>query len=248
MGGKEKQLAYTAASAGAAPYNSSKEQLNGGRAYERAVIYARVSTEKDEQEVSLERQKEELSELASANSMEVAAVISEKASGFSLERDGMLNVLDMARNDEFECLLIQDETRLGRGKVKMAILHQLLKLGKKIYTYSGFGEYRLSEADEMVFEIVSAVEEYQRKLHNMKIRRGMKRAVENGYQPERNLENIRKGGREKKEAPISEIVRLREKKLTFKDIALTLNGLGYPISKATVNRRYMEYLETEAKK
>lgn len=37
----------------------------------------------------------------------------------------------------------------------------------------------------MVLEIVSIVEEYQRKIHNMKIRRGMKRAVKNGFKPQK---------------------------------------------------------------
>ncbi|MFC7372270.1 recombinase family protein [Fictibacillus iocasae] len=244
MGRKEKQSTYSEARSWAEADHSGKEQLGDKR---NAVLYARVSTDKEEQESSLERQIEELRELAMQHNLNVTAVISETASGFSLDRDGMLEVLDMAREGEFDCLLIQDETRIGRGKVKMAILHHLIKFNKKIYTYAGSGEYNLSEADEMVFEIVSAVEEYQRKLHNMKIRRGMKKAVQNGYRPEKNLHNLRQGGREKKEAPILEIVRLREKKLTFKDIALTLNGLGYDISKATVNRRYIEYMETEAK-
>ena len=44
----------------------------------------------------------------------------------------------------------------------------------------------------MVLKIVAMVEEYQRKLHNIKIKRGMKRAVENGYKPEKNLKTWRK--------------------------------------------------------
>jgi len=31
--------------------------------------------------------------------------------------------------------------------------------------------------------------------------------------------------------------------LTFSDIAITLRGMGHDISKATVNRRYLEYRE-----
>ena len=56
----------------------------------------------------------------------------------------------------------------------------------------------LSETDSMVLQIVSMVEEYQRKLHNIKIKRGMKRAIENGYKPEKNLNNHgMNSGREK---------------------------------------------------
>ena len=50
----------------------------------------------------------------------------------------------------------------------------------------------------MVLEIVGIVEEYQRKIHNLKIKRGMKKAVENGYRPEKNLKNQHEGtGRER---------------------------------------------------
>jgi DNA invertase Pin-like site-specific DNA recombinase len=209
----------------------------------KAIIYCRVSTEKEEQTTSLERQKAELLKLADQFRIEVSYCITEKASGFSLDRDELLKVLDMARDGEFQYLLVQDDTRLGRGKAKMAILHQLIKYNIKLYTLSHNGEYTLTEADEMVLDIVSTVEEYQRKLHNMKIRRGMRKAVEEGYKPQKNLKNKTNGGREKKTVPITEIVRLKNMKLTFHDIAATLRGLGYNISKATVHRRYREYME-----
>jgi DNA invertase Pin-like site-specific DNA recombinase len=98
----------------------------------------------------------------------------------------------------------------------------------------------------MVLKIVGMVEEYQRKLHNIKIKRGMLRAVKKGYKPERNLKNLGEhSGREKIEVPIEEIVRLRKNKLTFAEIAATLRGFGYNISKATVHRRYQEFMESE---
>ncbi len=70
----------------------------------------------------------------------------------------------------------------------------------------------------------------------------MKRAVEKGYKPEHNLKN--RGnleGRDRKKIPIEEVVRLRQNKLTFSDIAATLRGFGYNVSKATVHRRYQEF-------
>ena len=74
-------------------------------------------------------------------------------------------------------MLIQDETRLGRGNAKIALLHCILKENIKLYSISHNGELQLSESDSMVLKIVGMVEEYQRKLHNIKIKRGMKRAV-----------------------------------------------------------------------
>ncbi|MEC3633007.1 recombinase family protein [Bacillus velezensis] len=208
----------------------------------KALIYARVSTNKEQQQTSLKRQEEELSEIAAANGMEVVKVISEKASGYEMDRDGVFEMLDEIKKSHIDAILVQDETRLGRGNAKIALLHCIYRENVKIYTTAHKGELELSEADSMVLEIVSIVEEYQRKIHNMKIRRGMKRAVKNGYKPERNLKSRHENsGKEKKEVPVSEIIRLRANKLTFAEIAATLRGFGYDVSKATVHRRFQEY-------
>ncbi|UTY67991.1 YneB family resolvase-like protein [Bacillus velezensis] len=209
----------------------------------KALIYARVSTNKEQQQTSLKRQEEELGEIAAANGMEVVKVISEKASGYEMDRDGVFEMLDEIKKSHIDAILVQDETRLGRGNAKIALLHCIYRENVKIYTTAHKGELELSEADSMVLEIVSIVEEYQRKIHNMKIRRGMKRAVKNGYKPERNLKNRHENsGKEKKEVPVSEIIRLRANKLTFAEIAATLRGFGYDVSKATVHRRFQEYI------
>jgi DNA invertase Pin-like site-specific DNA recombinase len=124
-------------------------------------------------------------------------------------------------------------------------LHCIIKEDVKLYSISHNGELQLSESDSMVLKIVGMVEEYQRKLHNIKIKRGMKRAVAHGYKPEKNLKNLESNsGREKIEVPVEEIVRLRQNKLTFSEIAATLRGFGYNISKATVHRRYQEFQES----
>ncbi|MGG4419510.1 recombinase family protein [Bacillus subtilis] len=212
----------------------------------KALIYARVSTNKEQQETSLKRQEEELTAIAAENGMEVVKVISEKASGYEMDRDGVFELLDVIKNAGIDVILVQDETRLGRGNAKIALLHCIYREGVKVYTTAYRGELELSEADSMVLEIVSIVEEYQRKIHNMKIRRGMKRAVKNGFKPQKNLKNQHgNSGKEKIEVPISEIVRLRANKLTFAEIAATLRGFGYDVSKATVHRRFQEYIENE---
>lgn len=209
----------------------------------KAIIYARVSTSKEQQETSLKRQQEELAALAAENSLEVVRTISEKASGYDLDRHGVFELLDSIKEFKADAVLIQDETRLGRGNAKIALLHCIYKEGTRIFSVSHHGELELSEADSMVLEIVSIVEEYQRKLHNLKIKRGMKKAVKNGYRPQDHLvPNYDSPGKERKEVPVEEIIRLRERKLTFREIAATLRGVGYDVSKATVHRRFQEYI------
>lgn len=209
-----------------------------------AIIYCRVSTNKETQETSLRRQEDELVQLANRYQFHIDSIIKEQASGYDFDRDGILQLLERIKDKQVQAVLIQDETRLGRGNAKIAILHCILKEGIKLYSISHNGELQLSESDSMVLKIVSMVEEYQRKLHNVKIKRGMKRAVEQGYKPEKNLKNLGEhSGRDKIEVPVQEIVRLRKNGLTFSEIAATLRGFGYNISKATVHRRYQEFIE-----
>lgn len=214
--------------------------------YVKAIIYCRVSTEKQAQETSLQRQQEELLQLATEYNFEIVKVIQEKASGYDIDREGINELIHLISEEKVEVLLVQDETRMGRGHAKIALLHWLLQQNVQIYTISHQGKLQLSESDSMVLEIISIVEEYQRKIHNMKIKRGMKRAVERGYRPEKNLKNLHvNSGRDKIEVPIEEIVRLRQNKLTFADIAATLRGFGYDVSKATVHRRYQDYVNSQ---
>ncbi|GGC88962.1 resolvase [Thalassobacillus devorans] len=210
------------------------------------IIYCRVSTEKEAQVTSLARQESELLAMAEQKDMEVVDVIKEQASGYEIEREGVFQMLDRFSGGQAEGLLIQDETRLGRGNTKIALFHQLQKMDVQVLSLSHQGELQLSESDSMVLQIVGIVEEYQRKIHNLKIKRGMNKAMERGYNPGENLSNQQLArGRERIEFPIEEVVRLRSNNLTFVEIAATLRGLGYDVSKATVHRRYQEYISLE---
>ena len=212
----------------------------------KCVIYCRVSTEKETQEQSIVRQQEELEKLAGELSYECAGIYTDRQSGYDMDREGLLSLLDQIQGGSIDALLIQDETRLGRGNARVAILHVIAKSGTTVITNHSNGTIELNEMDTMLLEILAIVEEYQRKLHNAKIRRGMKRAVDKGYDPSKNLRNIDQGpGRERLELPIGEIVSLRNKGLTYEEIAAVLNGLGHAVSKATVHRRYKEFIEQE---
>jgi DNA invertase Pin-like site-specific DNA recombinase len=212
---------------------------------EKAIIYCRVSTEKETQDTSIERQEIELKSFAKEKGYEVVEVFTDRHSGYDIEREGLLDLLEYMKEYHISTLFVQDETRLGRGNGRMAVLHLLKKMNVDIFTLSDSGNLKLNEMDTMLLEILALVEEYQRKLHNAKIRRGMKRAVENGYRPENNLKdrgNLE--GRERIDAPIEQIVNLRQRGMTFEEITSTLKGLGFQISKATVHRRFKEYEES----
>ena len=211
----------------------------------KSAVYCRVSTDKETQETSLIRQEEELIQFAEMQGYEVAQVFTDQHSGFDIERDGLLDLLTFVKENEIKAIFVQDETRIGRGNGRMAVLHLLKKTNTSVFTLQDKGVLNLNEMDSMLLEILALVEEYQRKLHNAKIKRGMKRAVSNGYRPEKNLKSRgNPEGRERIVVPVDEIVRLRNAGLTYEEIASTLQGLGLQISKATIHRRYIEYIET----
>lgn len=208
----------------------------------RAIVYARVSTENAQQETSLERQVEELTAFATASGWQVVKVIEEQDSGFVDDREGIISALDLLRRRRADCLLVQDDSRLGRGNAKLALLYQVQKYEGQVYSLAEQGPLGLTELEQMVLQVLGVVEEYQRRLINSKISRGVRRAIkEKGFQPEKNLANQGGGGRSRIDAPIAEIVRLRQRGLTFHEIALTLRGMGFSVSKATVHRRYQEW-------
>ncbi|AOM83099.1 YneB family resolvase-like protein [Salisediminibacterium beveridgei] len=206
------------------------------------LIYARVSTEKDKQTSSLTRQVKELTAAAESWGITVENCIEEQASGYDVEREGIFRMMDMVESGNVDCLLVQDDTRLGRGNAKMALIHYLFKHGTEIFSLNHNGQLELSETESMVLEIVAIVEEYQRKLHNAKIGRGMKNAIASGFKPEVNFQGRFNGGRTRKEVPVEEIVNLKERGMTFHEVAATLRGLGHDISKATAHRRYREHI------
>lgn len=208
----------------------------------RVIIYARVSTDNIQQETSLERQIAELTAFAVASDWRVIEVIKEQSSGFDDEREGIVTALDVLRRRRADCLLVQDDSRLGRGNAKLALLYQVQKYGGQVFSLAERGPLGLTELEQMVLQVLGVVEEYQRRLVNRKISRGIRRAIaEKGFQPEKNLANQGGGGRSRIDAPLSEIVRLRQRGLTFQEIALTLRGMGFSVSKATVHRRYQEW-------
>jgi DNA invertase Pin-like site-specific DNA recombinase len=208
-----------------------------------AIIYTRVSTKKESQESSLTRQQEELSRWAQELKMVVLHVIEEQHSGYDLNRVGLYQMLEIMKKDKVDAILVQDDTRLGRGEAKLAVIHQLHRTGCRIYCKLHGGELALDAGESTVLHIISKVEELQRKMMNQKISWGMKRAVkEKGYNPAKNLKNQGQGGREKKEVPVEQIVALKQKKLTYEEISATLKGFGYEVSRATVHRRYKEWL------
>uniref|UniRef100_UPI002079A5B6 recombinase family protein n=1 Tax=Sinobaca sp. H24 TaxID=2923376 RepID=UPI002079A5B6 len=60
--------------------------------------------------------------------------LKKEQSGYSMEREGLLEILDDFSAGKASILCVQDDTRLGRGHAKVAVLHALHKSGVTIYS------------------------------------------------------------------------------------------------------------------
>lgn len=116
-----------------------------------AVIYTRVSTEKNTQETSLVRQEEELLHYAEKMNYQVLKTFQDQQSGYEVEREGLLEMMDFIKENHVKALFVQDETRLGRGNARMAILHLLQKSGTTIFSLNSAGPITLNEMDIQCF-------------------------------------------------------------------------------------------------
>ena len=131
------------------------------------AIYARVSTEKKEQDSSIKRQVNELTAFCREQDYNIIEIIKEKHSGFDEEREGILSILELFKENKIEAVVIQDSTRLGRGNAKIALIHQIQKLNGQIITLEDKGAIALSDMEKMILEILSVI--YKNTSRNLQI-------------------------------------------------------------------------------
>ena len=94
---------------------SRLRRLGKGRAgAERCVLYARVSSVRQEQDGNLARQTERLKEASSTRGYVVVATISEQASSLNEKRKGVKKLLTLVKEQAVEVVLIEYPDRLVR--------------------------------------------------------------------------------------------------------------------------------------
>lgn len=86
----------------------------GERATERCVLYARVSSIRQEQDGNLARQMARLREAATLRGYEVVQVITEQASSLNEKRKGMKRLLNLVGEQAVDVVLIEYPDRLVR--------------------------------------------------------------------------------------------------------------------------------------
>ncbi len=148
----------------------------------RVAIYARVSTERQEREQTIESQLNLLRIWADAQGYTLSAehvYIDEGYSGARLDRPGLDRLRDAASEGAFQCVAVLTPDRLARKYAyQVLLLEELTRAGCQVV----FVQHPLSEDpnDQLLLQIQGAVAEYERALLGERFRRGKLQKARSG--------------------------------------------------------------------
>ena len=155
------------------------KKLKDSTGKQRAVFYARVSTEEEKQLNALENQVKENIEVIKQQEWElVAQYVDEGKSGTAIKgRDEYRRLLDDLESDKFDIVVVKSQDRLQRSTKDWYIfIDKLVTCGKRLYFYM---EDTFYTPDNALITGIKAIlaEEYSRDL-SKKINNANKRRIE----------------------------------------------------------------------
>src|SRR5215218_3626714 len=149
----------------------------------RAAIYARVSTERQERQQTIDSQIAALSAWAEEAGHELRAEHAFRDEGYSgarLDRPGLDALRDAVRDSEVDIVAVLSPDRLARKYAYQAlILEELRRAGCEVT----FLNHSISDnpGDQLLLQIQGAVAEYERALLGERFRRGKLQKAQAGY-------------------------------------------------------------------
>jgi site-specific DNA recombinase len=199
--------------------------------------YIRVST--DKQEMSLEVQREKIQAMATVRGAELADVIVDTESGKTLDRPGAQRLLDLVRRGEVQAVIIAKLDRLTRSVADLANLTDLFN--RKSVALVSVAETldTGSAAGRMVMNIMATVAQWEREVISertsdvlqSKRRRGERAGnIPYGF---RLAEGSRLVADESEQHVISTAREYRRQGKSLRDIAAILNAANLKTRKGT---------------
>ena len=187
----------------------------------RVAIYARVSTTDQSTESQLLDLRRYISDRGWQTFREYC---DNGVSGTKDSRPALNELMNDAKKRKFDTVLVWRFDRFARSTRHLInALEEFKNLGIDFVSYQENIDTS-SPLGSAIFTIISAVAQLERDIIAERVKAGLRRAVENG----------KKLGRPKAGIDEEEVVRLREKGLSFREIARRLN-----LSKSTVARHLM---------
>jgi site-specific DNA recombinase len=144
------------------------------------AIYARVSSETQAKDGTIDSQIEALREFAKAQNLTIVQeCIDDGYSGTDLNRPGLDRLRDLAQDGLIEGVLVLSPDRLSRKQAHQIILLEEFKKRniQVLFTNQKSGD---TPEDNLMIQIQGAVSEYERTKIADRTRRGTKHAVKNG--------------------------------------------------------------------
>lgn len=150
---------------------------------EKGAIFVRVS----KREQDYQRQLEDLRVVAQTQNVEIVKEIAEKISGAKTnqERDGLQDLLTLARNHTIDKVLVQEVSRLGRTTVEvLKVLEEMTALGVSVYVQN-FGIETLKNGKrnaiaQFMFTLLAEFARLERETLRERILSGMEEARRKG--------------------------------------------------------------------
>ena len=147
-----------------------------------AAIYARVSTERQEKEQTVDSQLDALRRAAGEGGYEVSpshVFVDERRSGAHLDRPGLDRLRDLASEGTFEAVLVASPDRLARHYAyQVLVMEELQRTGcGVVFLNHAFGE---TPEERMLLQITGVFAEYERALIKERSRRGRLFAARQG--------------------------------------------------------------------
>lgn len=147
-----------------------------------AALYARVSTDKQEREATVESQLDALRRAAAARGLAVLpeyVFVDERASGARLDRPALDRLRDLAAEGAFEVVLVSAPDLLARQYAsQVVVLEELARTGcEVVFLNHAFGE---TPEQQLLLQIQGVFAEYERALTHERLRRGRLYAARQG--------------------------------------------------------------------
>jgi len=144
------------------------------------AIYARVSSETQAKEGTINSQIEALRKYAKTNNLEIAfECIDNGHTGTELIRPGLDHLRDLAQEGQIEAILILSPDRLSRKQAHLLILLEEFKK-RNVQILFTSQSYSDSPEDNLMLQIQGAIAEYERIKILDRMRRGIVHSVKNG--------------------------------------------------------------------
>ncbi len=151
--------------------------IKGGFLVQRVAIYARVSS--DDQ--SCERQLAELEAYASRNEFQVVGSFKETGSGVKNSRLKRKEVLELARRQKIDLVLVSELSRWGRSTLDLRTTVESLAERKVALRALNGPEFDISTAHgKLMLNLLSSISEFERDLLRERIKSGVAHARSNG--------------------------------------------------------------------